>query len=85
MPTRPGKKTNAKAYVLIAAEPGQLEKAVAALRRIRQVVAADAVIGPYDIVALIEMPDQRDIGRLVINEIHSIAGIKRTITCFPVR
>jgi len=77
-------KTTARAYVLIDAEPGQLEQAVAALRRIRQVVAADAVIGPYDIVALIEMPDPRDIGRLVITEIHGITGIKRTTTCLPV-
>jgi DNA-binding Lrp family transcriptional regulator len=78
------RKTIARAYVLIDAEPGQLEQAVAALRGIRQVVAADAVIGPYDIVALIEMPDPRDIGRLVITEIHGISGIKRTTTCLPV-
>jgi DNA-binding Lrp family transcriptional regulator len=78
-------KTTARAYVLIDAEPGQLERAVAALRGIRQVVAVDAVIGPYDIIAVIETADPRAIGRIVIDEIHGITGVKRTTTSLVIR
>jgi DNA-binding Lrp family transcriptional regulator len=46
--------------------------------------AADPVTGPYDIIVTIETTDPRDIGRLVMNEIHGIAGIKRTITCLAI-
>ena len=46
--------------------------------------AADAVTGPYDIIMTIETPDPRDIGRLVMNEIHGVTGIKRTVTCLAI-
>ena len=77
--------TNARAYVLIEAETGQLDTVVAALRRLPHVVAADAVIGPYDVIALIETSDPRVIGRLVIDEFHGISGVKRTTTCLAVQ
>jgi len=42
------------------------------------------ITGPYDIIATIETPDQRAIGRLVMDAIHEITGIKRTITCVAI-
>jgi DNA-binding Lrp family transcriptional regulator len=48
------------------------------------VTAADAVTGPYDIIMTIETPDPRAIGRLVMNEIHGVTGIKRTVTCLAI-
>jgi DNA-binding Lrp family transcriptional regulator len=55
-----------------------------ALRELAGVSAADPVTGPYDIIVTIETPDSRDIGRLVMNEIHGVAGIKRTVTCLAI-
>jgi DNA-binding Lrp family transcriptional regulator len=75
---------HARAYVLIEAEAGQVGQVIAALRSMLGVTAADAVTGPYDIVVTIETPDPRDIGRLVMNEIHGVNGIKRTITCLAI-
>jgi DNA-binding Lrp family transcriptional regulator len=74
----------ARAYVLIEAEAGQVGAIVAELRGMPGVNAADPVTGPYDIIVTIETTDPRDIGRLVMNEIHGIAGIKRTITCLAI-
>lgn len=74
----------AKAYVLIEAEAGQVSSIVAALREVAGIHATDAVTGPYDIIVTIETPDPRDIGRIVMNELHGIAGIKRTITCLVI-
>jgi DNA-binding Lrp family transcriptional regulator len=75
---------HARAYVLIEAEAGQVGSIIGVLRGMPGVSAADAVTGPYDIILTIETGDPRDIGRLVMNEIHGIAGIKRTVTCLTI-
>jgi len=74
----------ARAYVLIEAEVGQVQAIIVALRDLSGIRAAEVVTGPYDIIAMIELPDQRAIGRLVMDELHGIAGIKRTITCLAI-
>lgn len=47
----------AKAYVLIEAESGRVAEVLTALRAIDGVSAADAVTGPYDIIATVQTPD----------------------------
>ncbi|NWF79596.1 MAG: Lrp/AsnC ligand binding domain-containing protein [Chloroflexi bacterium] len=74
----------AKAYVLIEAESGRVAEVLAALRAIEGMSAADAVTGPYDIIATVHTPDPRNIGRLVMNEIQAVEGIKRTVTCIVI-
>jgi DNA-binding Lrp family transcriptional regulator len=74
----------ARAYVLIEAEAGQVATVIALLRALPGVSIADPVTGPYDIIVTIETDDQRDIGRLVMNELHAISGIKRTVTCLAI-
>lgn len=73
-----------KAYVLIEVESGRVAEVLAALRAIAAMAAVDAVTGPYDIIATIQTADPRNIGRLVMNEIHSVEGIKRTVTCMAI-
>jgi DNA-binding Lrp family transcriptional regulator len=75
---------HARAYVLIEAEAGQVGPVIAELRGLPGVAAADAVTGPYDIIVTIETLDPRDIGRLVMNEVHGVPGIKRTVTCLAI-
>lgn len=75
---------HSRAYVLIEAEAGQVGSVIATLRSIRDVRIVDPVTGPYDIIVMIETTNQRDIGRLVMNEIHAINGVKRTITCLAI-
>ena len=75
----------ARAYVLIEVEAGQIEEVIAALRSLQGIRAADVVTCPYDIIATIDLPEQRLIGRLVMDTIHGIAGLKRTITCLAIQ
>lgn len=75
---------NARAYVLIEAESGRVGGVIASLRDVKGITAVDAVTGPYDIIITIETPDPRDVGRLVMNEIHGVEGIKRTVTCLAI-
>lgn len=74
----------ARAYILIEAEAGQVSSVIAALRKLAGISAADPVTGPYDIIVAIDTPDPRDVGRLVMNDIHEIHGIKRTVTCLTI-
>jgi DNA-binding Lrp family transcriptional regulator len=74
----------ARAYVLIEAEAGQVNSVIAQLRELAGVSAVDPVTGPYDVIVIIETPDPRNIGRLVMNDFHNIVGVKRTITCLAI-
>ena len=73
-----------RAYVLIEAEAGQVSSVITTLRAIPGVTAADPVTGPYDIIVVLETDEQREIGRIVMNALHGISGIKRTITCLAI-
>jgi len=71
----------AKAFVLIETAVGKSKGVVAALSKLKGVNSVDSVTGPYDIIAVIEGETLNDIGDLVTDKIHPIAGISRTVTC----
>ncbi len=70
-----------KAFVLIETAVGKTQEVVTALRKVERLKSADAVIGPYDIIAAVEAPDIEGIGNLVTEKIHPIPGVSRTMTC----
>ncbi len=69
------------AYVLIQTEVGKAAKVADAVRGISGVLAADNVIGPYDVIARTEADSNDDLGTLVVSQIQSVNGITRTFTC----
>ncbi len=73
-----------RAYVLITTEPGKTGDVAQGLRKIPGVTAADVVTGNYDVVAVVEQPDVRDVGRLVMDQIHALPGLKATTTLIAV-
>jgi len=70
-----------KAFILIMSEIGKTKDVVSALGKVEGVKSADAVIGPYDIIATVEAEDLEGIGNLVTEKIHPIPGVNRTTTC----
>jgi len=70
-----------KAYVLANVEAGMGEEVVEALSAIEGVKTAHNVTGPYDVIALVEVPDTIALGDLVINGIQLIDGVDYTLTC----
>ena len=70
-----------EAYVLIQTEVGKAKQVVEEVRMIEGVSQADDVTGPYDIVVRAGAEDVDGLGRLVVAQIQSIAGITRTLTC----
>ena len=74
----------AKAYVLIEADPGQIDSVRDVLRSLPQIRSVDALAGPYDLIAMVESPDERAVGRVVMETFHTIDGIQRTTTCLVI-
>jgi DNA-binding Lrp family transcriptional regulator len=71
----------ATAYVLITVGHGMARKVYDKLSKIPSITHVNAVTGPYDMILTIQGSDFNTIGNLIINKIHSIEGIERTITC----
>ena len=70
-----------KAYILIETTVGKSTDVSEVLTDLPDVVKVDAVTGPYDIIAIVCSEDLNSVGELVTNDIHTIPGIVRTVTC----
>ncbi|MBI50698.1 MAG: AsnC family transcriptional regulator [Dehalococcoidia bacterium] len=73
-----------KAYILIETTVGTSTQVSDVLTNIPDIVNVDAVTGPYDIIAIVSSNDLNSVGDLVTNEIHTIPGIVRTVTCLSI-
>jgi len=51
------------------------------LARNENIRTADIIIGPYDILALVEAEDLNAIGTVVMRFVHEVGGVENTITC----
>jgi DNA-binding Lrp family transcriptional regulator len=72
------------AYVLIEVVAGKVKEAVGAIEKIDGVECAQAVVGPFDIIAYVKAEDMRVLGELVVSKIHAVEGVQRTMTCIAV-
>lgn len=74
-----------KAYVLISATHSRIDAIRDELRALKPpVTEADMIMGPYDLIAVVEGADVNEIGRLVIRQIQKIDGVERTLTCMVI-
>ena len=64
---------------------GSTKNVVDKLKQLQGVKSANAVTGPYDVIAVVESDSLNDLGALVTGKIHPIAGISRTVTCLTIR
>ncbi|MEW5995855.1 MAG: Lrp/AsnC ligand binding domain-containing protein [Candidatus Hadarchaeota archaeon] len=73
-----------KAYSLISAEPGKTTEVFKRLRALEGVRSAEAVAGPYDIVARIEVDSLEKLTKAVFGDIRGIPGVTNTTTLIVV-
>jgi len=73
-----------KAFVLILTEMGQVGNVMKTLRSRQGIQGIDVITGPYDLIVTLSASDTNEIANIVVNEIHSIQGIKHTITMMVV-
>jgi DNA-binding Lrp family transcriptional regulator len=69
-----------KAYIFINLSTRKVKESLSKIKATKGVGTAEAVTGPYDIVATIEAENIDEIGEIVTEEILSIEGIERTLT-----
>ena len=74
-----------RAYILIQTEAGPSGDVSSEIAKIKGVVAAQDVSGPYDIIVQAEARNLDDLGRNVLSPIQRTPGIIRTLTCPVVR
>ncbi len=74
----------AKAFILIETVVGRTKEVDAGLQRLEGVKSVDTVTGPYDVIVIIEAGTLNEIGDMVTEKIHPIAGISRTVTCLAI-
>ena len=74
-----------KAYVLLVANPGATKGVYEALRNVKGVTECHEVMGPYDIVAEIEVEDLADVPPILSDHIRAIPGVESTtsLVTFP--
>ena len=70
-----------KAFVLIHGIPGSLPEIVRNLLRLDHVTEAHMTFGPYDVVAIVQAGDIKEMGHLIATQIQPIPGILDTMTC----
>jgi DNA-binding Lrp family transcriptional regulator len=70
-----------KAYVLIKTRVGETATVREALAHNPNIRTADVIIGPYDVIALVEADDLNAIGSVVMRFVHEVSGVENTITC----
>ena len=74
----------AKAYVLIKTRVGEIDAVRDELARHEHITSADPIIGPYDIIALVETADYTEIGTVVLRFVHELSGVENTTTCMVI-
>jgi hypothetical protein len=72
-----------KAYVLITAEVGKSPSIQQTLRE-AGVTQIDSVAGTYDLVAVIEAADPKELGELVMGRIQQTDGVLSTVTLLSI-
>lgn len=69
------------AYILIQTEMDQAAEVARSIRGMAGVAATEVMTGPYDVIVKATAEDMNSLGRMVISQIQSVAGITRTLTC----
>lgn len=73
------------AYILIQVEVGQSASVAKGVAGIKGVGLAEAVAGPYDVIARADASSLDMLARLVVRDIQDVEGVTRTLTCPVVR
>ena len=73
-----------KAYMLIEVQLGMTEEVVKEVGSLEGVKSADRVIGPYDVIGSIEVPDLDALSTLIKQIPHEI-GILKVATLIKVK
>lgn len=74
-----------KAFVLIVVDPAKTVEVFDKLRAVDGIAEVYQVMGPYDIVAVVEVNSLTEVPAVISRHIRAVEGIESTTTCvtFP--
>ncbi len=77
-----GKKFNEEpyAFLLLNTQPRNLEKVQEALQNIPEVLSADTVFGPYDVISAVRVRDKVELQKLIARIQNDVPHIEGTVT-----
>ncbi len=73
------------AFVPVTTAVGRTKEVFDGLKKIEGVKSVDVVMGPYDIIAVVEEDSIESIGKLITGHFHKVEGVERTTTCQAIR
>ena len=73
-----------RAYLLVETAVGKTRDVANALRSLDNIESVDVVTGPYDIITVVTGADMTVVGNVVTDNIHTVDGVVRTVTCVAV-
>ncbi|KXB08389.1 hypothetical protein AKJ58_00085 [candidate division MSBL1 archaeon SCGC-AAA385D11] len=68
------------AYSLVSTEPGETSKVYEKIGKLKGVKSVEAVAGPYDLIARIEVDSLEELTRTLFANIRGISGVMNTTT-----
>lgn len=68
------------AFLLINTQPRNIEQVQKELQSIPNVLSADTVFGPYDVICAVKASDKEDLKRLVLKIQKEVSHIQGTVT-----
>lgn len=74
-----------KAFVLIVVDPAKTVEVFDKLRAVEGIAEVYQVMGPYDIVAVVQVDSLTEVPAVISRHIRAVEGIESTTTCvtFP--
>jgi len=73
-----------RAYLLVETAVGKTRDVANTLRSLEHIESVDVVTGPYDIITVGTGADMTVVGNVVTDNIHTVDGVVRTVTCVAV-
>ena len=74
-----------KAYVLVTTDPAKTRTVIAKMREVPGIKEANEVMGPYDIVAEVEIDRVSDMSMILRQHIRAIEGVQATVTSVSIQ
>ncbi|MEM4970197.1 MAG: Lrp/AsnC ligand binding domain-containing protein [Sulfolobales archaeon] len=71
-------------YVLIQVQVGRVGDVLSKVRALKGVVEAHSVTGEYDVICKVEARDLEEVKRIVVEGIHRVEGVVRTVTLIAI-
>jgi len=72
--------TMVTAFVLVKANPGTEDRVFSELAKLEEAEEVHTLFGEYDLIVKVEVDNYESLGKLVIDKIRTMDGVKETKT-----